>query len=270
MDNREWMISAFLIALLLIAGTWALGFKLLTNKSLKEVLLRDVGVAAKRIARLIKELRRKTFHLMGLLIPVIYFFGIKYIDGFNQNLAAWIMGIITTIYWMIEFLRYFSATFQKLFQSVFAGILRQKESSKFTGMGFYLLGNTLAISLFPPLIGLTSMLYLILGDLCAALVGISFGKIKISSHKSLEGTLAMFFICFVITIIMFWRIPFFEYVAFIGAASACLIELLEFAGLDDNLTITFGSALALQFAIWRIQYGLQTSAQSELQFLLKL
>ncbi len=262
MDHREWMISAFLIALLFVAGTWALGFKLLTNKSLKELLLRDVGVAAKRIARLIKELRRKTFHLMGLLIPVIYFFGIKYVDGFDQKIASWIMGSITTIYWILELFRHFSPKFRAFFQSIFSTILRQKESNRFTGMGFYLLGNTLVICLFPPLIGLTAMLYLILGDLCAALVGISFGKIKISGHKSLEGTLAMFTVCFIITIIMFWRIPFFEYVAFAGSAAACLIELAEFGGLDDNLTITFGSAVILQIAVWRIQYGIESSLHS--------
>lgn len=92
---------------------------------------------------------------------------------------------------------------------------------------------------------------MILGDMSAAIFGISFGKVKIG-HKSLEGTLAMFSVCFFIGINMFWDVHMREYPVTLGAIAAALVELLEPFGINDNLTIPLLSCLALQFGFYRI------------------
>ncbi len=75
-----------------------------------------------------------------------------------------------------------------------------------TGASFFSLGLTLAICLFPPSLAITSILHLVLGDMMAALIGVSFGgdvcvvKLGRKGKKSVEGSVAMFLTCFLITI----------------------------------------------------------------------
>jgi diacylglycerol kinase (CTP) len=92
----------------------------------------------------------------------------------------------------------------------------------------------------------------VLGDLFAAIVGISFGRIRIGK-KSLEGTVAMFVTCYLVALPLFWHAHFAEYVALVGALTACLVELWGIANLDDNLTIPLSSAIALHIAILRTE-----------------
>jgi hypothetical protein len=75
-----------------------------------------------------------------------------------------------------------------------------------TGASYFSLGLTLAICLFPPSLAITSILHLVLGDMMAALIGVSFGgdvcvvKLGRTGKKSVEGSVAMFLTCFLITI----------------------------------------------------------------------
>jgi len=104
---------------------------------------------------------------------------------------------------------------------------------------------------FPPKIAMTSIMFLILGDMSAALFGISFGKVKIGK-KSLEGSLAMFTVCCFIGFNMFWYIHMREYPVVLGALAATVVELYEPFGINDNLTIPLLASLALQFGFHRI------------------
>jgi len=261
--NRNSIVSSLLIGLLVFAVVWFFGFNYVfhTKKQLTGIV-RFFGVAVKRIARVIKELKRKTFHLFGLVIPAIYYFGLKFVPGFDKRTAILIMGAFTEVYWFMELLRLMFPSVKNFFKVASGGLLRQKEENRITGIGFLLLGNFTIISMFPELATITAMLYLILGDLIAALVGISFGKVKIYGKKSLEGTLAMFVTCFAVGLAVLWRLPFFEYMAFIGASVACLIELFDPLGIDDNFSIPVSGALAIQLAAWRINYMVHQANQS--------
>lgn len=81
-----------------------------------------------------------------------------------------------------------------------------------------------AISLFPREIAITSILFLVLGDMVAALIGVSFGgetvvvKLGRDHKKSVEGSLAMFLLCFSVCCLVFARVHLVEYVAFVAAA----------------------------------------------------
>jgi dolichol kinase len=88
----------------------------------------------------------------------------------------------------------------------------------------------------------------VLGDLTAAIIGISFGKIKIGK-KSLEGTLAMFSLCFLVGSCLFLSVesPGIDLIVILGSASATLAELLSPKWLDDNLSIPVASSIALTF-----------------------
>ena len=109
-------------------------------------------------------------------------------------------------------------------------------------------------------VAITSILYLIVGDMAAALIGVSFGgenvvvKLGRDSKKSVEGSLAMFLVCFVIGCTVYAKTELREYAAFVSAAAATLTELWSedyFFGLNDNLTIPVFSAMALTWALDR-------------------
>ena len=137
-------------------------------------------------------------------------------------------------------------------------ILREKEKTKLTGACFLALGCTLTMAISPPSITMVSLLFLVLGDLSAAIVGVSFGKETVSlklgreGKKSAEGSVAMLAVCFCVGCTVFARVTLREYPVLIGAIVATLTELTEPFGLNDNLTIPVFSSIALQYGFSRI------------------
>jgi dolichol kinase len=98
---------------------------------------------------------------------------------------------------------------------------------------------------------MASILYLNLGDLAAAMIGMSYGKSKLfGTRKSLEGTLACFFTCVIIGVGIFQSVELCEYIIFVGAISATLAELIPF--IDDNVTIPLISGVCITLAANRI------------------
>lgn len=117
----------------------------------------------------------------------------------------------------------------------------------------------MAISLFPPAIAATSILWLVVGDMSAALIGVAFGgdmcvvKMGREGKKSVEGSAAMMLACVFIGMFLYSNVFMCEYAVFLGALAATLTELYEPFGLNDNLTIPLISSLALQFGLSRIE-----------------
>ena len=94
----------------------------------------------------------------------------------------------------------------------------------------------------PPDVSSCAIIFLVLGDMAAALIGVSFGgevaslKLGREGKKSVEGSLAMFCVCFLVAMVFFWDVQLSEYAAVVAAATATLTELYEPLLLDDNLT----------------------------------
>lgn len=201
---------------------------------------------------------RKTFHLVGLLIPCLYYFLI-FAGIMQKRHACLILGLITSAIWTTELLkrlfpgvsfsfiiaiayliilwlivgRFCNLVQQSFSRSVFEfqrkcrkmvfvslGLLREDErkAGAVPGIAFFTLGGFLTILLFPPLIAIAALcrffflfscsvcsrlvrcscclcvhfltVDLILGDLMAAIVGISIGRIGLvirGKKKTLEG-----------------------------------------------------------------------------------
>jgi dolichol kinase len=244
----------FLVCLLTLCLFWLFGFNFLLHRTQIVLFFRTIGIANARIRRALAELRRKSFHLVGLLIPVIYYVGLKY-SYLTYAQAIGILFTITCTLWLVELLRFCSPAFGSWYARTFSTFLRKNErdekSPQLTGVGFFFLGHLLVLYLFEPTIAVASSLYLVCGDCVAAIVGISFGRIKIGK-KSLEGSLAMFSCCVGVGIVLFWRIHLAEYLIFSSAIVATLVELLGPHWLNDNLSIPLSSGLALTLACARI------------------
>ena len=195
---------------------------------------------------MLKELKRKIIHLIGLLIPICYYFFRE-----RDPIAIIILLSLTAIYFFLELLRLTNKRAQRYFLTHFSSLLRTHEKQKITGTGYYLLSGLLSVSLFKKELAIACLSFLVLGDMFAAIIGTRFGHNKIIAGKSLEGSLACFIVCLVIGLFIAWLFP--NYlnlkIIAIGAFVATIVELLPL-GLDDNLTIPLISGLVMEISIY--------------------
>jgi dolichol kinase len=189
------------------------------------------------------ELVRKLIHLLSLSIPIVYYF-------ISRNTALVILGVLTGLALIIDFSRYFSDKFGKLFYSIFGFLLRKHEINKkkknLNGATYVLLSALICVIILPKIIFLTSFSILIISDSMAALIGRRYGKHKLF-FKSLEGTLA-FFISGSIVVLLTPKVeglmP--EYlIGFIATAVGAITENISFGLADDNLSIPISIGLSM-------------------------
>lgn len=137
-------------------------------------LIQSVGVSLKKITRTAKEIERKTFHMTGLLVPLSYQILMKYYN-WSQNDFSKFAWICTLIIWVGDIFRVLVPSCTNYFPfSILDKIIREKERKQLSGICYFSLGCTITISIFPPAVAIISIIYLVLGDMSAAL----FGKIK--------------------------------------------------------------------------------------------
>ncbi len=189
--------------------------------------------------RTIKEIRRKSFHILTILYPIFY-------NLISYNTALMISASLVIIDLIFETIRLLYPSVNKILLKIFEGTYREKEKENFSTLIWTLSGAFITIFLFPEekKIVTLSLLYLALGDSVAAIIGVMFGRLKLGSRgKSLEGSLAFFIIAFVCGI--FFISPLYAFIAaFIGAA----IEFLPLP-LDDNFILPIFISLLLSALI---------------------
>eukprot|EP00301_Raphidiophrys_heterophryoidea_P022926 c6960_g1_i1.p1 GENE.c6960_g1_i1~~c6960_g1_i1.p1 ORF type:complete len:258 (-),score=35.15 c6960_g1_i1:264-998(-) len=211
-------LTTYLLLLTFVGMSSSIYLKSLRPRGLRTIL-HDLGVALTKCARAAGEIERKTFHILGVLVPMTYQILLQF--GWSSTQCATLCWIITAIGWACDLLRLYVPFVQDNWP--LKSILREKEKNKLCGACFFSLGCTSTISLFPPAIAMASVLFLVLGDLAAAVVGISFGgdacvlKVGREGKKSIEGSVAMFIVCFMAGCSVFAEVHLREYAVFFGA-----------------------------------------------------
>ena len=183
------------------------------------------------------ELNRKLVHLSSLTIPIgIYFL--------PKRTCVHFLFFLTLLFLSIEILRMVHRPTTKIFYTFFGPILRRKERFTLTGGTTLLMSSLVCVLIFQKPIAVAALCFLIIGDSMAALVGRSFGRIKVF-RKTVEGSLACLGTCVVIVLV----VPPLEFiVGLVGAFVATLIELLPIP-LDDNFLIPILSGAAMQYML---------------------
>jgi len=180
---------------------------------------------------------RKTWHLLGNLIPLIYYF-----SELSAKQAAFIIFIIFLFVGSLDALRLLYAPFNNWFLTHFGILVKEKEKHTLTGSTYYFLAISLTLYFFPKKIATCAIFYLTLGDPFAAIFGHYSPFIHIWHQKSLGGSLANFLICLGVGNL------FFSFkIAILGAITATLAEL--FSPIDDAISIPLCSALVLYFLL---------------------
>ena len=191
---------------------------------------------------MLKELLRKTTHLTGFFIPLLYIV-------LDKSTMIFIAGAFAGIAVIVEFLKWLDESFRNLFFRFFEFILRRHErKGAITGATYYIISTFLCIVIFDKHIAIVSIFFIVLGDTAAALVGKAWGRIKLIGDKSLEGSAACFIVCAVIS--LFWIDP---VVGLTGAFVATLAELLPLR-LDDNLTVPLISGAVMQIMVSNLTF----------------
>ena len=183
---------------------------------------------------MIAELLRKSIHLSGLILPVIYLF-------LDKSIMSVLMGILTGFALAVELVKWYSPDFGEFFFRIFKPLLRTHErKGAMTGATYYLISAFLCILLFDKTFAIVCIFFMILGDMAAALVGKKWGRTKLLGRKSLEGSAACFIVCTVIALVKLNPV-----IAIVGALVATIVELIPFP-IDDNLTVPLISGAVMQ------------------------
>ena len=214
--------------------------------------------------------KRKIFHLLGLIIPIGYFF--NWLDPISpwkfhettRSLLFYILAIITIFFLIVEFLRFRYKYWQDLFVKVVGPMLKGKELNKMHGSVPYILALCIVVGFFPREIAILCVLFLSFGDPVAAYIGGKFGTIRFYNGKSLQGTLGGIAGAFISGLIFLVLISVFDpkstfvlwdkhgirletwLMLFLGSIGALLIEFVSHEGFfDDNLTIPVGASMIM-------------------------
>merc|ERR1711920_1221532 len=133
---------------------------------------------------------------------------------------------------------------------VFQDILRNNEQDKLSQASYILISCAVTVHLFSPVIAMTSIIFLVMGTMASALMTRSFGKSVVNIERafgssSIEGSVAMFVVCFVFGCSIFYGTYLREYFVFFASLVATLLEYHEPFGISYNLSIPIVTSIAL-------------------------
>jgi len=147
-----------------------------------------------------------------------------------EQIAMIVLLLLSATMLVIEFARLENKRVANVFSALFGSVIREHESFSFTGSTFVLVGSFITVYLYDQAIAAAALSFLILGDSAAAIIGKTFGTVRLFG-KSLEG--------FVANVVVSWLIGITfvsPSVAVYGALSGAVAEFLPIP-LDDNLRI---------------------------------
>jgi diacylglycerol kinase (CTP) len=189
------------------------------------------------------HLARKIWHMSGVSFIAFLYSYLPEKVSIIALLVSWLLFV------PMDFLRQKRPALNEVVVAIFRPIMRRSELHRIAGTTYLLSGLLIVTLLFPPQIVLLTMLFLAFADPIASYFGIRYGKDKIFGNKSLQGSLAAFFVCAILTFaflnyhwMMMDRIVI---ISLLGGLIGSLAELIPIWKLDDNLTLPLLSSTAL-------------------------
>ena len=186
------------------------------------------------------ELQRKSFHLGMIVVPVAV-----YLLPHTPALLGLIIATFATV--AVDLMRLSDHRLRRFFLQLFRPLIRNHEEEHLLGSTHYMIAALLSVVVFDHEIAIAALLFLVLGDAAAAIVGKRFGK-PLYWGKSPQGSFA----CFVVCLVLGWPLLQSFEVALIGAIVATIAEAMP-SPLDDNMRVPIFSGIAMQLAVRFLQ-----------------
>lgn len=190
------------------------------------------------------HLTRKIWHISTGLIGLVVYKK----SGATADQTAFVLLTFAIAAFLFEFLRLRVEKINQLALFVMKPVMRESERNSVSGLPFYALGVSLALFFFPERIAVLATLFLIFADPIASFFGILYGRDKILPNKSLQGTIAAFSVCYLVTIVygLIYVGPSMNLLVF-AIAAGVIGSISEMCSqfVDDNLCIPVVSGLGL-------------------------
>lgn len=189
------------------------------------------------------HLIRKIWHFIGVIgLAVLY-------HQLSRSVAIQGLILISATAIFIDLLRLKVSPLNRIVLFLFGFLMRENERHSLAGSTHLLLGVLTLAFFFPPPIVLLSLLFLAVADPVASYFGIRFGKDRLWGSKSLQGSLAAFVVCTLLSFVFFMHQNIMTerilVVSILSGLSGSLAEALPIGKLDDNFLIPVASALFL-------------------------
>jgi dolichol kinase len=181
------------------------------------------------------ELQRKSFHIGMIVVPVWVYF-----VPYTPALLGLIIATSVTV--AIDLMRLSDHRLRRFFLQLFRTLIRRHEEEHLLGSTHYMIAALLSVVVFQREIAIAALMFLVLGDAAAAIVGKRFGR-PLYWGKSPQGSIA----CFVVCLALGWLLLPSPELAVIGALTATVAEAMP-SPLDDNMRVPIFSGIAMQIA----------------------
>lgn len=197
---------------------------------------------------------RKLWHICMGLGGLWMYFNLTWVD--ERTIVNVVFGIGVAGF-MGDFCRLKFPKFNRAVLKIIGPIVRKGEVDNYSGLPFYALGVSGVFYLFDEKIAVLATLFLIFSDPISSYFGIRYGKVKILPNKSIQGTVAGFCVCYILTLVYGFSHGYIEMNLIIFSMLAGVIgafsELMSIF-VDDNLTIPIisGAGLHLLNLIFQI------------------
>lgn len=209
-----------------------------------QALLSQIRVSSPLRLRTDLHITRKLWHMATGLMGLAFF----YKSGLSVETVATTLLIFSACSFLVEYARLRNEKMNQLLMVIMKPVMRESEKNSVSGMPFYALGVSLSLFFFPERIAILSVLFLIFADPIASFCGILYGRDKILPNKSLQGTIAAFSVCYIVTLVygLIHATPSMNLLVFsiLGGIIGAVSELCS-QFVDDNLCIPVISGLGL-------------------------
>lgn len=186
---------------------------------------------------------RKVWHFCGVILIAIAYHNVE------RALGLQILTLVTFLNVWLEVYRRKSESFNNFLIRNFGSIMRESERRGLAGTTYLLFGVLTIVAIFPKSVVMLSLFFLAIADPIASYFGVKYGRDRLFGRKSLQGTLAAFFVCLAISMgyfvshsLMTERLLIVSVLAgLIGAFS----EAVPIGKLDDNFVLPVLSSCLL-------------------------
>ena len=137
----------------------------------------------------------------------------------------------------------------RFIESLVGPVMRNDERTGILGSTLLVVALAITFTILSRSVALAAMLFLVVGDAAAALVGGRFGRRRWTGHATIEGSLACLAGTLAVVPLVGWLDPRMSRPALVaGALIASLVEAIV-PGRIDNLAMPLASGTVMQFAV---------------------